>query len=67
MIYKKCWKRWKKKFDGGSMASMIASQRAAELTRARVYELSSYLGFEGEVLFTKIRSNNNPANTQKGA
>lgn len=32
---------------GGSMAPLAANQKAAELTRTRVYELASYLGFEG--------------------
>ena len=31
---------------GGSMAPLAANQRAAKLTRTRVYELASYLGFE---------------------
>ena len=30
---------------GGSLAPLVANQKAAELTRARVYELASYLGF----------------------
>ena len=32
-------------FSGGSMASMASSQRAAELTRERVYALAVYLGY----------------------
>ena len=32
-------------FGGGSMAPLVANQRAAEITRTRVYELASYLGF----------------------
>ena len=32
-------------FGGGSMAPLVANQRAAELTRTRVYELASYLGY----------------------
>ena len=35
---------------GGSMAPMVADQRAAKLTRERVYELASYLGFEGTLI-----------------
>lgn len=35
---------------GGSMAPLVADQRAAKLTRARVYELASYLGFEGTLI-----------------
>ena len=35
---------------GGSMAPLVASQRAAKLTRERVYELASYLGFEGTLI-----------------
>lgn len=31
-------------FNGGSMAAFAANQKAAELTKARVYELASYLG-----------------------
>lgn len=31
---------------GGSLAPLVANQRAAELTRTRVYELAVYLGFE---------------------
>lgn len=34
-------------FAGGSMVPLAANQKAAELTRTRVYELASYLGFEG--------------------
>lgn len=30
---------------GGSLAPLVANQKAAELTRTRVYELASYLGF----------------------
>ena len=30
---------------GGSMAPLVANQRAAQITRKRVYELASYLGF----------------------
>ena len=35
---------------GGSLAPLVANQRAAKLTRERVYELASYLGFEGTLL-----------------
>ena len=35
---------------GGSMAPMVADQRAAKLTRERVYELASHLGFEGTLI-----------------
>ena len=35
---------------GGSMAPMVANQRAAKLTRERVYELASHLGFEGTLI-----------------
>ena len=31
---------------GGSLAPLVANQKAAELTRTRVYELASYLGFK---------------------
>lgn len=31
---------------GGSMAPLVANQKAAELTRTRVYELASYFGYE---------------------
>ena len=31
-------------FNGGSMAAFAANQKAAELTKTRVYELASYLG-----------------------
>lgn len=33
---------------GGSLASLVANQRAAELTKARVYELAAYLGYAGD-------------------
>jgi len=33
---------------GGSLAPLVANQRAAKLTRERVYELASHLGFEGD-------------------
>ena len=33
---------------GGSLASLVANQRAAELTKTRVYELAAYLGYAGE-------------------
>lgn len=35
---------------GGSLAPLVANQRAAKLTRERVYELASYLGFEGTLI-----------------
>lgn len=35
---------------GGSLAPLVTNQRAAKLTRARVYELASYLGFEGTLI-----------------
>jgi len=35
---------------GGSMAPMVADQRAAKLTRERVYALASHLGFEGTLI-----------------
>uniref|UniRef100_UPI0040565A6F lysozyme inhibitor LprI family protein n=1 Tax=Agathobacter sp. TaxID=2021311 RepID=UPI0040565A6F len=55
-------------FGGGSMAPMIASQRAAELTRARVYELASYLGFEGTMITFSIEGTEEivPANVFEG-
>lgn len=34
-------------FGGGSMAALVANQKAAELTKTRVYELASLLGAEG--------------------
>lgn len=33
---------------GGSLAPLIMNQRAADLTRVRVYELAGYLGYEPE-------------------
>ena len=33
-------------FAGGSMATLASNQKAAELTKIRVYELSTYLEFE---------------------
>ena len=35
---------------GGSIAILAGNQRAAELTRTRVYELAFYLGFEGTMI-----------------
>ena len=35
---------------GGSLAPLVANQRAAQLTRTRVYELASYLGCEGTLI-----------------
>lgn len=32
---------------GGSLAPLVMNQRAANLTRVRVYELAGYLGYEG--------------------
>lgn len=32
-------------FAGGSMAQLASNQKAAELTKKRVYELATYLGF----------------------
>ena len=32
-------------FSGGSMAPLASNQKAAELTKERVYELATYLGF----------------------
>ncbi len=37
-------------FGGGSMAPLVANQRASKLTRHRVYELASHLGFEGTLI-----------------
>ncbi len=34
---------------GGSIAGLVCNQRAAKLTRIRVYELASYLGYDGAV------------------
>ena len=39
---------------GGSMAPMVADQRAAKLTRERVYELASHLGFEGTLITVMV-------------
>lgn len=33
---------------GGSLAPLVANQRAAELTKTRVYELAAYLGYAWE-------------------
>ena len=33
-------------FGGGSMAPLVRNQKAAELTKTRVYELATYLGFD---------------------
>lgn len=35
---------------GGSLAPLVANQRAADLTRVRVYELAGYLGYEGTLI-----------------
>lgn len=35
---------------GGSMAPLVANQRAAELTRARAYELAAWLGYEDDTI-----------------
>lgn len=32
--------------SGGSMAPLVSNQRAAEITKERVYELAAYLGFD---------------------
>ncbi len=34
---------------GGSIAALLCNQRAAQLTRTRVYELANYLGYEGTI------------------
>lgn len=34
---------------GGSIAALLCNQRAAQLTRVRVYELANYLGYEGTI------------------
>lgn len=34
---------------GGSIAALLCNQRAAQLTRIRVYELANYLGYEGTI------------------
>lgn len=39
---------------GGSLAPLVANQRAAKLTRLRVYELASYLGFEGTLITFQV-------------
>ena len=39
---------------GGSLAPLVANQRAAKLTRLRVYELTSYLGFEGTLITFQV-------------
>ncbi len=39
---------------GGSLAPLVANQRAAKLTRLRVYELASYLGFEGALITFQV-------------
>lgn len=35
---------------GGSLAPLVANQRAVNLTRVRVYELAGYLGYEGTLI-----------------
>lgn len=35
--------------SGGSIAALLCNQRAAQLTRVRVYELANYLGYEGTI------------------
>lgn len=32
---------------GGSLAALLSSQKAEDMTRVRVYELAGYLGYEG--------------------
>ena len=39
---------------GGSMAPLVANQRATKLTRKRVYKLASHLGFEGTLMIFTV-------------
>ncbi len=42
-------KRVGEEAGGGSIAGLLCNQRAAQLTRTRVYELANYLGYDGTI------------------